>query len=613
MVAIGDGEVLYWDGIKNNLEEIRAKQVKQLIRIYNKHKDIAKDPFKWGDEMELSLVKFDHENKKCYLLLKSEEFFAHIDKLKEDESQKEVLDQCEFHNEYTSYIIETIPGRPSDDDVNSLAKIQDNVKLRRQTIQNFLGKDEHVICLTSFPLLGCTNFTYPHHNPTDLTERYNSQFYSNNIIMNEALFFSATYCKVDRVNSQPQINIPIFKDEMTPSPFIEELPNKEMSKPDQIFMDHDGFAMGCCCIQVTFQGESLDDACHLYDQLTPMGPIILALSASSPIWRGYLSDVDCRWDVLKQCFDDRTKEELGEEPLKENRRVLKKCRLDATDVYLSKEGAKYNDFEFDKDETIYEQLIGENLKEGVANHFANIFTRDPILLYKADALGEDRDETDTASFDFFNCSNWRILRFKPPPIKSEDATNHIGWRVEFRPTELQFSDFENSAFASFIILLTRTISAFKLNLLIGTSKVADNMGRATKRNACMDQKFYFRQNVTDKEDCQLVELTINEILNGNDTFKGLLYYVNEYLKTQNMTDETKFKVESYLNLFKLRAIGVLKTPATWIREFVMKHPKYEQDSRINEEINYDLMWSIYQMSMKNVVFDAEDNKISFEN
>lgn len=49
--------------------------------------------------------------------------------------------------------------------------------------------------------------------------------------------------------------------------------------------------MGCCCLQMTFQAQSLEEARHLYDQLTPLTPIMLALSAASPIWRGYLSDV----------------------------------------------------------------------------------------------------------------------------------------------------------------------------------------------------------------------------------------------------------------------------------------------------------------------------------
>lgn len=39
--------------------------------------------------------------------------------------------------------------------------------------------------------------------------------------------------------------------------------------------------------------------------------IQLALSAASPIWRGYLSDVDCRWNVIAGSVDDRTAEERG--------------------------------------------------------------------------------------------------------------------------------------------------------------------------------------------------------------------------------------------------------------------------------------------------------------
>ena len=71
----------------------------------------------------------------------------------------------------------------------------------------------------------------------------------------------------------------------------------------------------------------------MYDQLTPIGPIVIALSASSPIWRGYLADIDCRWNVLKQAFDDRTKEEKGLEALKNDRQLLKTSRFDSTDVY----------------------------------------------------------------------------------------------------------------------------------------------------------------------------------------------------------------------------------------------------------------------------------------
>lgn len=35
----------------------------------------------------------------------------------------------------------------------------------------------------------------------------------------------------------------------------------------------------------------------------------MALSAASPIWKGYLSDQDCRWSVISGSVDDRTPEE----------------------------------------------------------------------------------------------------------------------------------------------------------------------------------------------------------------------------------------------------------------------------------------------------------------
>ncbi len=280
--------------------------------------------------------------------------------------------------------------------------------------------DEYVLPLTSFPLLGCTNFTFPHHLPETFENRtkYDSMFYSNKIIMDRALFKSATFNKIDRIKSLPNIYVPIFKDEKTPIIFKDELfENNSKSKDNHIFMDHDGFAMGCCCIQATFQANSLEQACHLYDQLTPIAPIVIALSASSPVWRGYLSDIDCRWNVLKQAFDDRTKEERGLEPLKENKRVLNKSRFDTTEVYLSKEGSKYNNHKFDKDDEVYETLVNQEMDPLLAQHFASMFTREPYAVVNNDLMNKEPDFT--GNFNMLNCTNWRLLRFKPPPIKSE--------------------------------------------------------------------------------------------------------------------------------------------------------------------------------------------------
>lgn len=58
------------------------------------------------------------------------------------------------------------------------------------------------------------------------------------------------------------------------------------------------------------------------------------------------------------------------------------------------------------------------------------------------------------------------MRFKPPP-----PGGNIGWRVEFRSMEIQMTDEENAAFAIFIVLLTRVILSYGLNLYIPISKV----------------------------------------------------------------------------------------------------------------------------------------------
>ena len=39
----------------------------------------------------------------------------------------------------------------------------------------------------------------------------------------------------------------------------------------------------------------------------------MALSAGTPIFRGYLGDVDCRWSVIAGSVDDRRPEELGQD------------------------------------------------------------------------------------------------------------------------------------------------------------------------------------------------------------------------------------------------------------------------------------------------------------
>lgn len=130
------------------------------------------------------------------------------------------------------------------------------------------------------------------------------------------------------------------------------------------------------------------------------------------------------------------------------------------------------------------------------------------------------------------------MRFKPPPPNSP-----IGWRVEFRSMEVQISDFENAAYSVFIVLLTRVILSFGLNFYMPISKVDANMKTAHKRDAVLNDKFYFRKNVftspngqsrtpvdEEKED-ECVLMTMNEIINGKVKMK--IWHLIAFIKICN--------------------------------------------------------------------------------
>lgn len=61
--------------------------------------------------------------------------------------------------------------------------------------------------------------------------------------------------------------------------------------------------------------------------------------------------------------------------------------------------------------------------------------------------------------------------------------------------EVQLTDFENSAYVVFVVLLTRVILSYKLDFLIPLSKVDENMKMAQKRDAVLQGMFYFRKDI----------------------------------------------------------------------------------------------------------------------
>jgi glutamate--cysteine ligase catalytic subunit len=251
----------------------------------------------------------------------------------------------------------------------------------------------------------------------------------------------------------------------------------------------------------------------MYDQLAVLSPIMMAMTAATPIFKGRLSDIDVRWTVISQSVDDRTRAERGLIPENElslyadermagqGIRRIPKSRYDSISTYIyhckgdpacQRTFAWYNDICCPEDEELKAVLSAEGVDENLAHHIAHLFIRDPIVAF--DGQVELNDEENSNHFESIQSTNWQSCRWKPPPV-TEGNHPHIGWRTEFRTMETQFTDFENAAFTVFVVLITRVVLAFDLGFYIPLSKVDENMDRAHLRDAVKTQKFFFRRHI----------------------------------------------------------------------------------------------------------------------
>lgn len=141
---------------------------------------------------------------------------------------------------------------------------------------------------------------------------------------------------------------------------------------------------------------------------------------------------------------------------------------------------------------------------------------------------------------------------------------------------------------------------------------------AQKRNAVLEQKFWFRDDIQNKGNKSYSLMSVNEIINGKEVrlkifflnenlincnflklivlcinylqgFPGLIPLVQNYLNSMDVDADSQCTLQQYLSLLSRRATGEVYTAAKWMREFVTEHPSYKKDSVISDEINYDLL------------------------
>jgi len=643
------GTPLPWSEAFKHADHVRKHGIIQFLNTWKKEKTHRRTNLLWGDEIEYTVVHMNKENHKARLSLHAAEV---LHQLQEDEKTKKNYN-ASWKPEYGKYMIEGTPNKPYGSTIYDLLTVENNMNERRKLIREKLNDDEIITSLTTFPTLGAKDFIYPPSKPTAASGSSQSLYIPDEAITSHARFPTLTANIRKRRGSKVAINLPIYKDIKTPSPFLEPCPeslakvlrkeNKKIknltesekisqlskllythiinsntndnlslpeivsdAKKDHVYLDCMCFGMGCSCLQITFQACCIEEARKLYDLLAPVSPIMLAITAGAPAYKGYLTDTDCRWDVISGSVDDRTEEERGLKPLKNARFKINKSRYDSIDSYLSigpdyanvndagrkdHYKDKYNDIDLVYDEDIYHNLIQHNIDELLAKHIAHLFIRDPLVIFNELLIQDDENSTD--HFENIQSTNWQTLRFKPPPPNSE-----IGWRIEFRSMEVQLTDFANAAFSIVLLLLTRTIKALNLNFYIPISKIDENMQIAQVRDAARVKKFWFRRQVLpvkegEEEDDSCELMTIDQIINGfkdeKGTFPGILSLVCEYLSKSPIDKDTLTKLNRYVTFVSKRASGELVTDAVWIRDFITHHKDYKHDSKVHPSIVYDLL------------------------
>eukprot|EP00004_Rigifila_ramosa_P027672 TRINITY_DN9097_c0_g1_i1.p1 TRINITY_DN9097_c0_g1~~TRINITY_DN9097_c0_g1_i1.p1 ORF type:complete len:665 (+),score=125.25 TRINITY_DN9097_c0_g1_i1:150-2144(+) len=611
------GHPMPWSEAKKHAAHVRKQGLVQLLKVWNRNKGRHNNDFLWGDEVEYMICSFSETDKTVKVSLRAPDVLTALAKLAEEEGG-----ETDWKPEFAMYMLESTPGKPFDSNPLCLVKVEHNMRIRRLQAKKVLRPGEVLCCFASFPLLGTPESTLPPTFPNGPV--MHSLFVSDSLIMDHPRFATLAANIRERRGHNVAIEMPVYRDSNTKIPLA--LPsaapsssgvgtepfdsfNYPISRGDHILMDAMAFGMGCCCLQITFQARDISEARRVYDQFVALAPIMISLTAASPMWRGYIADTDTRWSVISQSVDCRTPQELGKEPLSTERFRIPKSRYDSVSFYLDEKcDQKYNDLDLVFDQEVFEYLQQEGMDASLAKHYAHLYIRDPIVIFH-ETLNVDNDIS-TDHFENIQSTNWQTARFKPPPANSQ-----IGWRTEFRPMEVQLTEFENAAFTAFTILLTHVLVTYNLALYMPLSKVDENMKRSQARDAVLNSKFWFRRRIlangraapncdgtmnmdkpniseADLDICD--EMTVNEIMNGRKcsgsvvAFPGLVPILRKYVDSLHVDLHTHRRITSYLDFISARASGSIPTMAAWLRAQIVAHPAYRQDSVVSQEMVFDV-------------------------
>jgi len=593
---------------------IKEHGIIQFLNLYKKFKDHQEDHICWGDELELHLLNIDPSTKLPRLQLNTDYIFNTL-----------TSDLFTLQPEYGAWMLEAVPTKPYEF-TGDPQIILENFQARRNTIKSCCKEGDVLFSGTVFPLLKVGDFFVPRTRENANISLQIPEEEKNTVTVNaKQVSPLGPNFKYELLNPHPRyavscenirlrrgelvkMLVPIYKDEKTEL----DKPTKEEPFPGFIHMDEGLFGTGNTSLQVTFGTRNLDEARYLTDQMSVLSSIVLPMSAACAVFKGKLADTDVRWDVLCNSVDCRSQEERDPS----SSRYRPKPRWSSISRYISDRKQckeEYNDVAFPLDKEMMKlaedkaKEMGIELDERMKSHLGFLFLQDPLIIY-GDKVFVD-DETNTNHFENLQSTNWNNVRFKPPP----GFDSEIGWRVELRTIEAQLTAEECVAFCMLSYFMAEMIIKREYNLYIPISKVDENFTRAQVRNAILTQKFWFRKDIQKDSPDEYIELSLDEILHGKqDHFIGLLNLIYDFCKEEYGVDiqaewakkqeDSAFEANplaenmKYFEILSKRVKGESPTIAAWIRNFVMKHPKYEKNSIVNAEIAGDLITAMTAIS-----------------
>ncbi|KAL4949070.1 glutamate-cysteine ligase-domain-containing protein [Aspergillus filifer] len=595
-----------WEEIQPYLASLREQTLKQLIALWSKYKDVDGFEPLWGDELEYTLVHFDDSNKRVTLALRQQDLLGKWAEIQD--SMPDCRDGFQLQPECLLYMVEMAADPPFGPGLKGILQVEDNLKRRRRAIQSLLGHDEAVLSIPVFPRLGTVEpFTQPPLGAPDKAASSTAPL-SPTFVNFDAMLsrYKRFQCFAHNMRCRRGrdfgINMPLCRD------FPDQTEQKGLC------LEGLGFAMGVCGLQVTLQAKDLREACWLHDQLSVLGPLMLAMTAATPAYKGVLADTDARWDVFRFINDDRTSEEQNADDLLEQHIIDAKLRSGLSPIYVSDEGAPYQSYLPSSPSETQAELHRHGVNSNLAAHLSHFCQWDPLLL-ETDHINTHGPD-DTYHFSTLYRSSWPHVRLKFP------EGNNLGWRVEFRPMEPQLTDFENAAFIVFIVLLRHALAHFGVRLYIPMKCVVENMRTAVKRDAAISESFWFhahrgrdipmvrRDSGIDlgeddkKADSRLFSLEEifcgsgqNEDIWTQSQFPGFIPLIKRYLSEIDISHIELGFILRYLDFIDGRASGMILTNARWMRHEIQLHRSYKGDGLVTQEACYNVCKQIRNLAV----------------